>query len=257
MIIPKTTIKPTALSPQTLIIYGNPKVGKTSALISLPNCITISMEPGVEMHDMVYVKANDFAQFVDACDSIKRDGTYKFIAIDTVSRLEDFTNAEANRRYRRSNFGRNFEKDGGEDILTELEHGAGYMHARRVFNEALDKAISSAPKTIFIAHSTDKVIKDQGAPDVTSAQIDLIGKHKQILCARGEIGHLVRKTRLRKTADGRTVEDGMLNFKTTEKLVCGARFNHLAGKEFTFLDGETLATNWHLIYPDLFPAAAK
>lgn len=251
MQIPKAPLKPTVFSPQTLIIYGNPKVGKTSSLAALPGCITASLEKGCEMHEMTYVPLGSYAEYKDFCESLRREKSYQFLAVDTVTVLEDLCIEEATRRYKLSNTGRNWT---GTDILTELEYGAGYRALRIVFGEALDLACNAAPRTIFIAHSADKYIKDQGGKDVASAEVSLIGKCKQILCARGEIGHLRQVTRAKKSAAEKTITDGIISFKTTEELVCGSRHKHLAGKSFTFINGETGVIDWAAIYPDLFPA---
>ena len=58
MELPKTKVKASRKSPKNMIIYGPPKIGKTSVLAELDDCLLIDLEDGSDMVDALKVKAH-------------------------------------------------------------------------------------------------------------------------------------------------------------------------------------------------------
>ena len=58
MELPKTKVKASRKSPKNMIIYGPPKIGKTTVLSQLDDCLIIDLEDGSDMVDALKVKAN-------------------------------------------------------------------------------------------------------------------------------------------------------------------------------------------------------
>jgi len=231
--------------PTSLLMYGAPKCGKTSSLPFLPDCLILSLERGAEQHNCMRVPVTTYKEFMEVTGQIAASaGRYKFVAVDTVDVLEELSVQEGQARYKASNMGRTFT---GRDILSELEHGAGYRWLRNAFDEALCAVIKCAPHVIFIGHVKDKVLDTGGAKDTIIKDLDLTGKCKNIICARCDaVGHL---TRVKRT--GSPVSDGMLSFQTNDWLNAGARHTYLAGKTFKFIDGDTVKPDWAAIFPSL------
>ena len=125
------------------------------------------------------------------------------------------------------------------DNVTTLPNGAGYLYIREAFFQVLDFIDTLAPHIILSGHIKDKVVDDKGEM-VMSANIDLTGKIKSLICANADaIGYMYRK-------GNKTI----LNFKTNEEVTCGARPEHLRNQEIVvteMIDGE-LVTSWEKVF---------
>ena len=86
MELPKVKVKASRKSPKNMIIYGAPKIGKTTVLSKLDNCLIIDLEDGSDMVDALKVKANNLKELQAVGSAIIKEGRpYKYIAIDTIS----------------------------------------------------------------------------------------------------------------------------------------------------------------------------
>ena len=57
--LPTSKIKAARKSPKNFVLYGQPKVGKTTALSQLDNCLIIDLEDGTDMLDALKIKAKN------------------------------------------------------------------------------------------------------------------------------------------------------------------------------------------------------
>ena len=112
MELPTKKVKACRKSPKNMIIYGAPKIGKTTVLSKLDNCLIIDLENGSDMLDALKIKANSLSELADVGRSImKADKPYKYIAIDTISKLEEWCEAEGKNIYMKTPMGKNFGAD--------------------------------------------------------------------------------------------------------------------------------------------------
>ena len=89
--LPKTKIKAEVTDPKNLIIFSKPKYGKSSACAALPNALCIDLEDGgYDYIDAMKVKVNSVGELKEVCKAIIEAGRpYKFIVLDTITRLEE------------------------------------------------------------------------------------------------------------------------------------------------------------------------
>ena len=102
--LPKTIEKSTRVNPKTVVLFSQPKTGKTTIVSKLDNCLLIDLEEGSEFVDALKFNVVATAkkeqklpiivlkELVNAiAEANKANGgyVYKFIAIDTVTALED------------------------------------------------------------------------------------------------------------------------------------------------------------------------
>ena len=59
MILPKEKTKAEIQSPETLVIYGPPKIGKTTLLAALDNFLILDFEKGSKKIDALKLEVND------------------------------------------------------------------------------------------------------------------------------------------------------------------------------------------------------
>ena len=106
MELPKAKVKASRKSPKNMIIYGPPKIGKTTVLSQLDDCLIIDLEDGSDMVDALKVKVNNLSELQSIGTAIMKQGRpYKYIAIDTISKLEEWCEVEAKSIYKETHMG--------------------------------------------------------------------------------------------------------------------------------------------------------
>lgn len=88
--LPTKPIKPESQNPKKLFLYSQPKCGKTTALAQLEGCLIIDLESGSDYVEALKVKATNLQELSEVFAAIKEQGCpYKYIALDTVTKLEE------------------------------------------------------------------------------------------------------------------------------------------------------------------------
>jgi hypothetical protein len=217
IVLPTSKVKAERQNPKRIVIYSKPKTGKTTAYAGLDNNLILDLENGSDYVDALKVKISNLQELLDTGKAIKEAGKpYKFITVDTVTVLEEMIQPLAIKLYRQTPMGKNYDGDN----VTTLPNGAGYLYIRQAFFQVLDFIDTLAPTIILSGHIKDKQVDDKGEL-VMSANIDLTGKIKSLICANADaIGYMYRK-------GNKTI----LSFKTNEEVTCGARPEHLRNEE--------------------------
>jgi hypothetical protein len=236
IILPTSKVRAARQNPKRIVIYSKPKTGKTTAYAGLENNLILDLENGTDFIDALKVKIGGLQELLDAGKAIKAAGCpYDFITIDTVTALEEMIMPLAIKLYKATSMGKNYDGDN----LTTLPNGAGYLYIRQAFFQVLDFIDTLAPTIILSGHIKDKVVDDKGEM-VMSANIDLTGKIKSLICAQADaIGYMYRK-------GNKTI----LSFKTNEEVTCGARPEHLRNEEIVvseMIDG-VLTISWEKVF---------
>ena len=236
IILPTSKISAERVNPKRIVIYSKPKTGKTTAYAGLENNLILDLENGADYVEALKIKISNLQELLDTGKAIKEAGCpYKYVTVDTVTALEDMIMPLAIKLYKKTPMGKNF--DG--DTVTTLANGAGYLYIRQAFFQVLDFIDTLAPHIILSGHIKDKVVDDKGEM-VMSANIDLTGKIKSLICANADaIGYMYRK-------GNKTI----LSFKTNEEVTCGARPDHLRNEEIVItemIDG-VLKTSWEKVF---------
>jgi len=233
LILPKQPIPPTTKDPRVLVLYGAPKVGKTTALSQLPNNLIVDLEDGTDYINALKVKAHNMDELEEVAQALRNPpDQYPFISIDTVSAMEDWAEIRGTSRYKANPTGKNFQ---GTSVL-ELPHGHGYLWLRLAFQELLGMFSGTTRRLILVCHLRDKFL-DKGGQEVAVKDLELTGKIRNITAAKADaIGYMFRD---------KTVNDGrlMVSFRTLEQVSCGSRCEHIRGQAFEF--------DWKKIYTEL------
>lgn len=233
MELPLKKTKSTRVNPKTIILFSQPKTGKTTAVSELENCLLIDLEEGSEFVDALKIdiikeaRKNNELPIVTLKKLInkikeanKENGSYiyKFIALDTVTALEDLVLPLANKMYKDTPQGRNWE---GSDVTT-LPNGAGYRFTRTALSVVLNELEEICDTLIILGHTKDKDIETKGEM-ITERSLDLIGKSSSILCASVDaIGYVYRDE-----------NETIIDFKPSQNFIIGSRSAHLKDKKIT------------------------
>ena len=182
IILPTSKVKAERQNPKRMIIYSKPKTGKTTAYAGLDDNLILDLESGSDYVEALKIKVNTLQELLDAGKAIKAAGNpYKYVTVDTVTALEDMIQPLAIKLYRQTPMGKNYDGDN----VTTLPNGAGYLYIRQAFFQVLDFIDTLAPHIILSGHIKDKVVDDKGEM-VMSANIDLTGKIKSLICANAD-----------------------------------------------------------------------
>jgi len=232
LVLPKQVVKAARKSPKNMIIYGPPKIGKTTALSQLENCLIIDLEDGSDMVDALKIKVNSLAELAQVGQAIISEGKpYKYIAIDTITQLEVWCEDEAKKMYQATPMGKNFDQQNkGLSVLT-LPQGAGYLYLRKAFMKWFFRLSKLADHVIFVGHLKDKYLTKNGK-EVKANDLSLSGKLREITCANADAIGLVY----------RGEETTKISFDSTSDDTAGSRCEHLRG-----LDAEL---DWSKIFID-------
>ena len=232
MELPKKVVKASRKSPKNMIIYGPPKIGKTTVLSQLKDCLIIDLEEGSDMVDALKIQVSSLKELGEVGKAIIKDGKpYKYVAIDTISKLEEWCESEAKQIYMKTPMGKNFEqKNPGASVLS-LPNGAGYLYLRIAYKKWIDRLNTLADHVILVGHLKDKMLEKKGK-EVAVKDLDLTGKIKQITCANADaVGYIYRED-----------DETMISFNSMDDVTAGSRCHHLKGK--------TMPLKWSEIFID-------
>ena len=250
--LPSKIAKPSRVNPKRLIIFSQPKTGKTEALSRLENNLILDLEDGsgfvtglkINVLSIAHKeKIKPIAALKAVIDKLKEantasnSNTYKYITVDTISALEEnYAIDLALKIYKDTPMGKNFQ---GTDVRT-LPNGAGYGPLREAVLIILNELEQLCDTLIISGHTKDKIIEHEGK-EMTARGLDLAGKLSSIVCSQSDaIAYLYRK-------DNQTIA----NFKPAESLTVGARPEHLKNKEIVVLESDEtgkFTSHWDKIF---------
>ncbi len=221
MALKKVKRKAISENPKVMLLYGAPKVGKTTALSQLDDCLIIDTEQGANMLDGYIEQVDTRDDLINLLKKATEGHEYTYVAIDTIDKIAEWAEEAVCREEQVS-------------AIQDLAYGKGFgMVRERVLNtvKALKKIF---PHVIIIGHRKwARAVVDSKAI-VEPESLDLTGKLKNMLMADCDaIGYVYRDDEKKKL---------MISFKANEALEAGSRSPHLRGKE--------MELKWNQIYKE-------
>ncbi len=219
MALKKVKRKAISNNPKVMLLYGAPKVGKTTALSQLKDCLIIDTEQGAGMIEGYIEEANSREELINILKEAKEGHEYKYVAIDTIDKIADWAEKAVCQE---------------ENVvaIADLAYGKGFALVREKVLNTVKVMKSIFPHVIVIGHRKwARAIVDSKAI-VEPESLDLTGKLKNMLMADCDaIGYIYRHEENSKL---------MVSFKANDALEAGSRSPHLRGKE--------IELKWNLIY---------
>jgi len=201
-------------SPRLLTLFGQSKVGKTTTLAQLDNCLIVDTEQGTDMIDAMKVQCNTLQEVMATLKALReRETQYDYIAIDTIDNIvhwmEEFVC-----------------KSEGVKTIGDLEFGKGYAMVRDNVMKIISQLKPLAAKgVILIGHRKKTLIANDTDIKVNTSSLDLSGKLKNFIMADSDaIGYVFRDS------------EGVLkvSFMADDETEAGARCEHLRGQVLDF-----------------------
>lgn len=240
--LPTTKIPAETQDPKYLILFGLPKVGKTTVLSTLENNLILDFENGSTYVDALKVKIDNLSTLKEVIKAIKEAGKpYKYITIDTITAVEEIAKPVAVNLYKNSPM--YSERYANVTDITRLPNGSGYSFLRQAVEAIVDLIASAADNIIICGHVKDVSLSENLEGSVKD--LDLTGKLKRILSAKSDAIGFVHRD-----------DDSNLciNFGQDGEVLTGARPQHLANKDIVVAERNedgTFTSHWERIYPSL------
>lgn len=235
--LPKTKSEIKRKNPKILLLYGKPKIGKTTIVAGLEGNLIIDLENGTDFVEALAVKVSSLGELKKIVEEIRKAGRpYKYLTIDNVTVLQDMVIGYAGALYKETVQGKNWQ---GDNVL-KLPNGAGYQFLREAFFNVIDEICGLADHIILIGHLKDKLINKNGE-ELAAAEIDLTGKISSLLSAKADaLGYVYRKE-----------NQDLINFNPSDQVICGTRIKHLSNQQVVISevdDKGEVKTFWDKIY---------
>ena len=213
--------KAISINPKLLLLYGAPKVGKTSMLSKLNDCLIIDTEHGANMIEGYIESVSNRDELLELLIELKesKDVKYKYIALDTIDKIAEW----AERRVCEEEQVR---------ALADLAFGKGYGLMREKVSKTIEAFSCVTEHLIIVGHRKAAYAVTEGNPIVIPESLDMTGKLKNIIMSMSDaIGYVFRD------------EDKLkVSFQANEAIEAGSRCEHLKGKIIDF--------KWNQIYKE-------
>lgn len=239
--LPVGLIPAAKFNPKRVVIYGQAKIGKSSALAQLENNLMIDTEGGTEYMDAMAVQARtveDLGQIAQAIREKNKEvghNFYKYITIDTATRLEEMCLPWAADVYKST-----VDKEWKGTDVRDIGYGAGY----RVLYDCIGKILALFQELcdtfIITCHTYEEVDGKSDAIQRTSLSLPK-GIRKEVERFYDCIGYCYRKG-----------NETHLSFVSGDNYLKGTRIAHLRNQDIVVAEWNSeedkLDTHWDRVF---------
>tara|TARA_Y100000310_G_scaffold133605_1_gene132602 strand:+ start:1905 stop:2567 length:663 start_codon:yes stop_codon:yes gene_type:complete len=209
--------KAISINPGITLLYGAPKVGKTTVLSQLKDCLILDTENGSNMLDAYVINLNSREELLQFYKDADCEHTFKYFALDTIDKLIEWIEQSILKEY-------------DIESINDLPYGKGFGLVRTKTINHIQKLSLLVPHLIIIGHRKTAVAVDNSNA-IEPESLDVSGKLKNLIMAKCDaIGYMFRDEE----------EQLMVSFKPGKAIEAGGRCLHLRGKILPF--------NWESIY---------
>ena len=204
--------KTVSQNPSTLLMYGPPKIGKTTMLSSLDKCLIIDTESGSNMIEGHILNANNRVELIDILKQAREGHEFKYIAIDTIDKVVQWAEEAVC-------------QENSVQALADLPFGKGWGLARDKVMNTIHAFKDVCDHLIIVGHRKTAKAVVEGQATVEPESLDITGRLKNMIMSDSDaIGYVFRDED----------EKLMISFKSDDALEAGSRSPHLRGKILPF-----------------------
>lgn len=200
------------LTGYSLLLFGEPKTGKTTTASKFPNSLLLAFELGYNALPGVMAKPmknwRDMKTTLRELDDANVKARFKNIIIDTADLAY-----EAAKKYI-------CDQNDVNDI-SDLAYGKGYNLVMKEFDEAIRAILRMGYGCILISHATDKTFKDAQGNEFNQI-VPTIDNKGRLVCER--TCDIIGYSRTVETEEGKTTK---LFLRATPRFVAGSRFKYM------------------------------
>lgn len=233
------TAPKTKLSDMTIVLYGAPKIGKSTFCSRSEKALFLATEPGLNALNTYQIPIGSWEEMGEACALIaKGDHDFKTIVIDTIDNAYKYCVNYTNRKL-------NIVHEG------DLAKSKGYTVAQAEFFRVLSK-LASLPYGLFIvAHSKVIDIKNRVGETYQYTKTSLSGGAEKIIA---DMADFILFCDFEPVEDGETTYQRVLRTRSSPDYLSGGRYGFLPDKiPFSYKNfTEAFETGARKMWPHLF-----
>ena len=218
MVLKVAKRKAVSQNPSTLLMYGPPKIGKTTMLSRLDKCLIIDTESGSNMIEGHILNANNRKELISILKEARQGHDFTYIAIDTIDKVVQWAEAAVC-------------EENSVQALADLPFGKGWGLARDKVMNTIHAFKDVCDHLIIVGHRKTAKAVIEGQAIVEPESLDITGRLKNMIMSDSDaIGYIYRDED----------EKLMISFKSDNALEAGSRSPHLRGQVLPF--------DWNKIY---------
>jgi hypothetical protein len=220
MELPTSRIAPARRNPKLLTLFGQSKVGKTTTLSKLENCLILDTEQGTDFVSAMKVQVNSLPELMSTMKAIRdSDHKYDFIALDTLDNMVFWVEHAVCQENKVKQIG-------------DIPFGGGYAQVRDRVIMLINRFKTLSEHVVLIGHRKKTLIGSDSV-EVNTSSLDLSGKLKNLVMADSDaIGFVYRDEE----------SNLKVTFEASSEIEAGSRCEHLRGNVVDF--------EWENIYID-------
>ena len=201
------------LTGYSVLLYGEPKSGKTTTASKFPNSLLLAFELGYNALPGVMAKPmatwRDMRTTIKELEDVEVKQMFKNIIIDTVDLAYD-----AAKKY--------VCNQNEVNDITDIGFGKGYNLVMKEFDETIRAILRMGYGCILISHATDKVFKDAQGKEFNQI-VPTIENRGRLVCER--TCDIIGYSRTVETSEGE--KETRLFLRETPRFVAGSRFKYM------------------------------
>jgi len=132
---------------KSVLLYGPPKIGKSTFASMFPNALFFECEPGLSSLEVFKIPTYNWPDLLEACKLVAAGNhPYKTIVIDTVDNAFKYCSDHVNATHK-------IEYEG------DLGHGKGWAFVKNEWHRVLTRLASLPYGLIMISHATEREVE--------------------------------------------------------------------------------------------------
>lgn len=156
-----------------ILIFGQPKIGKSTFCASMPDPIFIATEAGLNSLEVYQLPVTNWAEFLEACGEVKSSDRFSTVVVDTIDNAYVFCMEFVGEKY-------------GFRHPSDLEYGKGWHLVQQEFKRVIGKLSQGPRGVVLVSHSQDVTLKTSTS-EITKAVPTLSGKVRDFLLGLSDI----------------------------------------------------------------------
>lgn len=210
-LLPTKKTKPTkVLENQTMLIFGSPKIGKSSFCAQMDSSLFLATEPGLNALEVYQTPIDSWEKFLEACAELAKDHNgFKNIIIDTIDNLYQFCEGYVL-------------KKNGINHPSDMPYGKGFSLVNAEFGRVIKKLSLLPIGLVFVSHAKEKEIDSRIGKYLKTVPTLGAGASKIVLGLSDMI--LFFDTEQSEGKDGEVIERRIIRTKASKNYDAGSRW---------------------------------